>query len=167
MLFNKKGETDTIHTVSLPTNYVILLYRLVKEEADKNKASFSKKQHEVLTALTQRAYDDKEAEKELFNIQNELMTLIRVESLIWEEYVTKHEFYTISDLSMIDLDLNSKAYEIILSILQRKIEELCEKQLEYLRENFYKPEFKLHEYLDSINNLIGLKGYFESAKNVI
>lgn len=164
MLFSKKGETDTIYTVSLPTYHALILYRLVRDEADKNKASFTQKQKEILDALTQRAYDDIEAENRLFEIQNDLMTLIRLESLIWNEYVRKHEFYTITELNMVELDLPSKAYELILSILQRKIGEMTEKQLEYLNKNFRKHD-KLQEYLESINKLVELKGYFEDVKN--
>ena len=164
MLFSKKGETDTIYTVSLPTHHALILYRLVRAEADKNKASFTQKQKEILNALTQRAYDDIEAENRLFEIQNELMTLIRLESLIWNEYVRKHEFYTISELIMLELDLPSKAYKLIMSILHRKIEEMTEKQLEYLNKNFRKPD-RLHDYLESINRLVELKGYFEDVKN--
>lgn len=166
MLFSKKGEIDTIYTVSLPAYHALILYRLVREEVDKNKANFTQKQQEILTALTQRVYDDREAEKRLFEIQNVLMTLIRLESLIWDEYVRKHEFYTITELKMVKLDLPSKAYELILSILQRKIGEMTEKQLEYLNKNFRKPD-KLHEYLESVNKLVEIKGYFEDVKNSI
>ena len=166
MLFSKKGETDTIYTVNIPTNHALILYRLVREETDKHKAEFTMKQKEVLTALTQRAYDDREAEKRLFEIQGDLMTLIRLESLIWNEYVRKHEFYTITELNMLELDIPSKAYKLIMSILHRKIEEMTEKQLEYLNKNFRKPD-KLHEYLESINKLVELKGYFEDVKNSI
>ena len=164
MLFSKKGETDTIYTVSLPTYHALILYRLVRDEADKNKASFTQKQKEILNALTQRAYDDREAEKRLFEIQNELVTLIRLESLIWDEYVRKHDFYTVSEINMLELDLPSKDYKLILSILNHKIEEMAEKQLEYLNKNFRKPD-KLHEYLESINKLVELKVYFEDEKN--
>ena len=65
MLFSKKGGTDTIYTVGLPTYHTLILYRLVRDEADKNKASFTQKQKEILNALTQRAYDDIEAERRI------------------------------------------------------------------------------------------------------
>lgn len=164
MLFSKKGDNDTIYTVSLPVNHVLILYRLVREEADKHKTEFSMKQKEILSALTQRAYDDREAEKRLFEIQNDLITLIRLESLIWDEYVRKHEFYTVSEINMLELDLPSKDYKLILSILNHKIEEMVEKQLEYLNKKFRKPD-KLHEYLESINKLVELKVCFEDEKN--